>query len=253
VVTIGAGSAFVIDAVTFFASAALLLRVRPRERGVRRTERTPVLRDLAEGWREVRARPWVGLTITSASLALMIAFSPFQALGPEIAHDGYGQAAVFGVVSAMFGIGSILGSALALRWRPARPVFAGTLACLPWSLNFVAFALEVPLPALIPFAVASGTGISLFMVWWETALATGVPPEALSRVSSFDWMGSMGLAPIGLILAGPIAAQIGATETLAGGAVIATVVTLGVAFTSPIRTLRQPNSGTPLSGVEASA
>jgi MFS family permease len=253
VVTIGAGSAFVIDAVTFFASAALLLRVHPRERGSHRRERRPVLAELAEGWREVRSRPWVGLTIMSASLALMIAFSPFQALGPAIAGDGYGQPVVFGVVSALFGVGSIFGSALALRWRPARPLFAGTLACVPWSLNFVAFAAEIPLPALIPFALASGIGISLFMVWWETTLATGVPPEALSRVSSFDWMGSMGLAPIGLILAGPIAAEIGAPETLAAGAAIATVVTLTVAFTPPIRALRQPNSGTPLSGVEASA
>ena len=183
----------------------------------------------------------------------MIAFSPFQALGPAIAGDAYGQTAVFGVVAAMVGVGSILGSALALRWQPARPLLAGTLATVPWSLNFIAFSAGLPLVALVPFAIASGTGVSLFMVWWETALARGVPPEALSRVSAFDWMGSLGLAPIGLILAGPIAAQLGARETLAAGAAIATAVTLLVAAAPAIRGFRQPNSGTPLSGVEASA
>ena len=104
-----------------------------------------MLTELAEGFREVRSRPWVGLTITSASLALMIAFSPFQALGPAIADDAYGEAAVFGVVSAMFGVGAIAGSALALRWRPEHPLFFGTLACVPWSLNFIAYAAGIPL------------------------------------------------------------------------------------------------------------
>jgi predicted MFS family arabinose efflux permease len=252
VVTIGAGSAFVFDAVTFLASAALLLRVHPRERG-ERPERAPVLTELAGGWREVRARPWIGLVILTTSLGLMVAFSPFQALGPEIASRHYGQAAVFGVVSAMFGVGSILGSALALRIRPRRPILAGQLAALPWAVNFLAFAAGIPLIALVPFAVASGAGVSLFMVWWETALASQVPPAALSRVSAFDWMGSLGLAPIGLILAGPLAASLGATETLAAGAGIALASQLAVLCAPSIRGVRQPNSGTPLSGVEASA
>jgi len=156
-------------------------------------------------------------------------------------------------VSAMFGVGSIVGSAMALRLRPRRPLLVGQAACLPWSLNFIAFAVGLPLAGLIPFALASGAGISLFMVWWETALVHEVPPAALSRVSSFDWMGSLGLAPVGLVLAGPIAAQLGAQETLAAGAALATVATLALLFAPPIREVGQPNSGTPLSGVDASA
>jgi predicted MFS family arabinose efflux permease len=252
VVTIGAGAAFVIDALTFFVSAALLLRIRPRERGARGARR-PVFEELAGGFREVRTRPWIALVIFSASLGLMVCYSPFQALGPEIAHQHYGQAAIYGVVSAMFGIGSIVGSALALRVRPRRPILAGQIAALPWALNYVAFAAGVPVVALVPFAVLAGAGVSLFIVWWETALAREVPPEALSRVSSLDWMGSLGLAPIGLVLAGPVAAQLGATATLAAGAGIALTVQLVVLCAPSIRAVRQPNSGTPLSGVEASA
>lgn len=255
VVTIGAGTAFAIDAATFIASAVLLLRIRPRERGERR-ERQPVSTELAEGFREVRARPWVGLVICSATLGILFANSPFQALGPAIAEDRYDHAAVFGVIVAMFGIGAIAGTALAARLRPRRPVFVSMLMTVPWLANYLAFAFGVPLPALAPFAIASGIGMSLFIVWWETALAQMVPPRVLSRVSSFDWMGSMALGPIGLVLAGPIAAQIGAWETLAIGAGIAFVIDLAVAFTPAIRRVEQPaqpNSGTPLSGVEASA
>lgn len=255
VVTVGAGPAFAIDAATFLVSALLLVRVRPRERGERR-ERRPALAEFAEGWREVRTRPWVWLVIASATLGLMMAYSPFQALGPAIADDRYDQAAVFGVVSALTGIGAVLGSALALRWRPARPLLAAMLACVPWSVNYIAFAMGVPLVVLVPFAVASGLGISLFMVWWETTLAQGVPPAALSRVSSFDWMGSLGLAPIGLILAGPIAERVGERTTLITGAAIATIATIVIAVLPAIRRFvpaAQPNSGTPASGVEASA
>jgi MFS family permease len=255
VVTVGAGPAFAIDAATFLVSALLLVRVRPRERGERR-ERRPALAEFAEGWREVRTRPWVWLVIASATLGLMMAYSPFQALGPAIADDRYDQAAVFGVVSALTGIGAVLGSALALRWRPARPLLAAMLACVPWSVNYIAFAMGVPLVVLVPFAVASGLGISLFMVWWETTLARGVPPAALSRVSSFDWMGSLGLAPIGLILAGPIAERVGERTTLITGAAIATIATIVIAVLPAIRRFvpaAQPNSGTPASGVEASA
>src|SRR6478609_272808 len=120
IVTIGAGAAFVIDAVTFFVSAALLLRVHPRERGTPRVVRTPILEDLREGFGELRRRPWAGFTIVSASLSLMVAFAPFQALGPAVAQDGYGRAAVFGVISAFVGVGSLIGSAVALRVRPRR-------------------------------------------------------------------------------------------------------------------------------------
>jgi MFS family permease len=252
VVTVGAGAAFVIDAVTFFASAALLVRVRPRERG-ERGPRAPLLTEIAGGWREVRARPWIGLIVFASSLGLMVGFSPFQALGPEIAGEHYGQPAVFGVVSAMFGVGAIVGSTMALRLRPRRPLLVGQAACLPWSLNFIAFAVGLPLVAMIPFALASGAGISLFIVWWETTLVHEVPPAALSRVSSFDWMGSLGLAPIGLLLAGPVAARIGPEETLATGAALATLVTVALLFAPSIRSVGQPNSGTPLSGVDASA
>ncbi len=252
VLTAGAGAAFAVDAATFAASAALLLRVRPRESGERAARRA-MLAEVAEGWHEIRRRPWVWTTVGSASLGLMLALSPFQALGPAIADDVYGQAAVFGVVNAMFGAGAVGGSFVALRWRPARPLLWGFAMTLPWGVNFFAFALGLPLVALAPFSLASGIGISLFSVWWETALAGHIPPGALSRVSAFDWMGSLGLAPIGFLLAGPIAAGAGARETLLAGAAIALVITVAAMCTPAVRGLRQPNSGTPLSGVDASA
>jgi hypothetical protein len=250
-VAFGGGEAFAVDAASFFVSAALLLRVRPRERG-ERPPREPILRELAGGWRELRVRPWAGIIIASACWSLLVANAPFQALGPAIAHDAYGHAAIYGVVSAIFGAGSIAGSILAVRWQPERPMFAAAIVVTPWALNYLAFALGAPLWGLAPITLAAGMGVGLFMVWWESALVAEIPPAALSRVSAFDWMGSLGLLPLGFLLAGPIGAAIGVRETLIAGAILTTLVDVLVISAPAIRRF-QPNSGTPVSAVDASA
>src|SRR5206468_83811 len=96
-------------------------------------------------------------------------------------------------------------SFVALRWRPRRMLFAGLVCGLPWGFINITFAAGVPLAPLYAFMLVAGLGSSLFITYWETELASHIPPQALSRVSSFDWMGSLGLLPVGLILAGPIA------------------------------------------------
>jgi hypothetical protein len=79
--------------------------------------------------------------------------------------------------------------------------------------------------------VLAGTGIALFDIWWHTALAERVPPHMLSRVTSYDWMGSLALLPIGYVLAGPLGEALGATEVLAVGSALA-LTALALTFTS---------------------
>ena len=58
-------------------------------------------------------------------------------------------------------------------------------------------------------------------MWWLTALAERIPPDKLSRVSSYDWMVSLALLPLGYVLAGPLAHALGAVEVLLGGSALA--------------------------------
>jgi hypothetical protein len=119
-----------------------------------------------------------------------------------------------------------------------------------WATNYLIFGLGPPLALVIVSFALAGVTIALFVTWWEVELARRIPPGALSRVSSWDWMVSLGLSPVGLLLAGPIAAEIGAQETMVAGAGLALIV--AIIGTWVIR--RHPlKSGTPLSGVEASA
>jgi MFS family permease len=79
------------------------------------------------------------------------------------------------------------------------------------------------------FALATGFGWALLMIWWETALAQHIPGGALSRVSAYDWMGSLALLPVGYALAGPLASAFGARTVLGIGSVIGLVL-LGLAL-----------------------
>jgi MFS family permease len=207
VLTLGTGAAFAIDAGTFAVSALLLTAVCPRPRG-EPAARTTMLASLREGWHEVRSRSWVWVTIAVFSFHLVVGFAPYVVLGPTIADEVYGSPETFGWLAASIGLGTASGALFAFRWRPRRPLVLGILFTIPFSGMLAAFALGLPLAAVLPIAIVSGLGLALFDVWWETALAQRVPPGALSRVASYDWMGSWALLPVGYILIGLLAEHV---------------------------------------------
>jgi len=245
VLTLGTGAAFAIDAATFLVSAGLLALVRPRPRG-ERPQRAPFVRELRDGWREVRSRAWVWVTIAVFSVHLVLGFAPYVVLGPTVAGDRYGDPTVWGWVAAAVGLGTAVGALTALRWRPCFPLRIGIVLTVPFGLVLLAFALGAPLAIVLPCAVAAGAGLSLFGVWWETALAQRIPPEALSRVASYDWMGSFALLPPGLVLIGVIADGASATTVMAVAGAAASVLVLLALLPRATRMLeRLPDSPAP--------
>ncbi|HEX7291598.1 MAG TPA: MFS transporter [Conexibacter sp.] len=238
VLTLGTGAAFAIDAATFLVSAGLLALVRPRARG-ERPQRTSLLTELRDGWREVRARAWVWVTIAVFALHLVLGFAPYVVLGPTVAGERYGDPALWGWVAAAVGLGTAAGALTALRWRPRFPLRTGILLTVPFGLVLLAFALGASLALVLPCAVAAGVGLALFGVWWETALAQRIPPEALSRVASYDWMGSFALLPPGLVLIGVIAEGAGATTVMGIAGAAASLLVLVALLPRETRTLRR--------------
>jgi MFS family permease len=219
VLGVGAGEAFAFDAATFIVSAMLLARVHPRARGEVRLRAT-VLQELHAGWKEVRSRAWVWVTIVAFAGAVLCLYAQWYALAPLISRNLYGGAGVFGLLEGLAGAGAVCGALVGLRWRPARPLFAGLLLALAWPVMAGSFALHAPLAVVVVFALATGFSFSLFVIWWETALARNIPPHALSRVSAYDWMGSFAFLPLGYLAAGPLANAFGARNVLGVGSVI---------------------------------
>jgi MFS family permease len=247
VLGLGAGWAFALDAATFLISAALLSRVRPRRRETTARQLAPapapatpapatatatatdssepvgVWSEIRDGYREVRSRSWVWATLAAFCAALFTGLVPWFVLGPVVAREQYGEIGVYGLVSAVLGVGTILGSLLGIGWRPRFPMRAAMLAILLWPAVAVLYAAGVTLYVVTPAMLLGGAGIALFDVWWMTALAERIPPDKLSRVSSYDWMVSLALLPLGYVLAGPLAGALGAVEVLLGGSVLAAI------------------------------
>jgi MFS family permease len=168
----------------------------------------------------------VWVTVAAFMVAVLCVFAQWYALAPSIARNFYGHVWVFGVLESMAGVGAVCGAFVGMKWRPARPLRAGLLMVLAWPLMAAVFALGAPLALTFACAFATGVGFSLFMIWWETALAQHIPPHALSRVSSYDWMGSLALLPLGYLLAGPLASAFGARTVLLAGSVIGAAMLL---------------------------
>ncbi len=244
VLGLGAGWAFALDAATFLVSAALLSRVRPRRRettarqiaaapapapatpapaAAHSSEPAGVWSEIRDGYREVRSRSWVWATLAAFCAALFTGLAPWFVLGPVVAREQYGEIGVYGLVSAVLGVGTIIGSLLGIGWRPRFPMRAAMLAILLWPGVAVLYAAGVTLYVVTPAMLLGGAGIALFDVWWMTALAERIPPDKLSRVSSYDWMVSLALLPLGYVLAGPLASALGAVEVLLGGSVLAAI------------------------------
>ena len=245
VLGVSPAAVFGLDALTFVLSAFLLTRIQARPRGLAVT-RTTVLGELREGWGAVRERAWVWATILSFSVLILVSLGPFFVLGAGVARHVYDDVAVFGWVSAAWGAGTVSGATLGARIRPRRPMLAGMIATLPWPLATGLYALGPPLALLYVAMAAAGVGSGLFAVYWETALAQRIPPHLLSRVSAWDWMGSLALLPLGYLLAGPMAGWLGDTRVLEYGGVIGFVATALGLLPRSTRALRHLDDAAPV-------
>ncbi len=252
VLGIGAGTAFALDAASFLFSAACLTRVHPRPRRAAAADQQPpperartLGSDLRAGFDEVRSRTWVWATLAAFSVALFAGLAPWFVLGPVVAREQYGDIAVFGIVAATLGAGTVMGSLVGARWRPRQPMRAAMLCVLLWPVTGILYAAGVTLVIVIPATAAAGVGVALFDVWWETALAERIPPELLSRVSSYDWMVSLGLLPLGYLVAGPLAGVFGSIAVLAAGSTVALLAYLAGLAPRATRELERLGGGPP--------
>ena len=231
----GPGWAFAIDSGTFVVSSLSLAFLR-LPRAVNEAPRANVLADLRGGWREVRARTWVCTTIARFSVS-NLAIAPLFVLGPFVAKHSLGGATAWGLIATCAGIGSVLGDAAALRLKPRRPLFVSGLAVSLWALEPALLARPFP-TAAIAAAAAVGFGATSFSnALWFTALQERIPREALSRVSSFDWLGSLVFQQAGYAIAGPVAAAIGTSATLLASAAVQASACIGAALTPAVRGL----------------
>jgi hypothetical protein len=192
---------------------------------------------------------WTSLLSLSAYHALML--PALFVLGPLVATQIRDGAASWGWISTGFGTGAVIGSLIALRWRPQRPgwVIGASLAVASSQAAVCASALPTWSVALLE--AVTGIGVSIGYTVWETQLQQHIPPQAQSRVSSFDYLGSLTLMPLGFAVVGPVAGAVGARTTAVWASVLTAVVALAVASTPALRALRPAVASAPPDAIEA--
>lgn len=224
-----------IDAATFLVSAIFLFSMRLP--GVVRAAAASVLTELREGWREFIARRWAVIMIVSFGLFQLTYFPALVVLGPSVAKDSLGGPTAWGAILALESVGAVLGGLLAFRLRFRRPLIATNLVVLPSGLLLIGLAVPLPLIALVALSAAVGVGFALGGTVWETTLQRNVPEHALSRISSYDWFGSVALNPLGYALIGPLAEAIGTPTALAACGVLNMAVAASVVLMPSIRSI----------------
>jgi MFS family permease len=246
VAALGAGVAFAVDAASFIVSVATLLCMRKVVAS--RTEHvTSHVGAIKEGLVYVRGQVWLWGTLLSAALAYLAFMGPAEVLLPYLVkNDLKGSAGDLGLVFAAGGIGAI-GSALVMgqRGHPRRDVTfmygcwtLATLAVAGYGLATASWQLMI---ACLVFNALETMGT----IVWVTIKQRHVPASMLGRVSSLDWLISIGLLPLSFALTAPVAAAVGTRTTLVGAAVIGGIATVGALLLPGMRDIESTHEQPP--------
>lgn len=231
----GAPWAFAVNAASFLCSAATVAAIRV---DAPRAERTGMVAELREGWREVTSRGWL-LAGLLAATAYHAAFGAVTVLIDVIAVRDLGGPTALGWISAAAGLGGLLGGLLALRVHPSRPLLVGWPCVALMALYAAAFAWPGTLVVVLGAAVVAFGGLMYFSVCWDTALQDGVPHAVLARVSSWDILTSFVAIPAGNALAGPLAHAFGTGRVIVTAAVVMAAASLAPVLVRSSRDLRR--------------
>jgi hypothetical protein len=239
VVGVGPGWALAVDALTYAVAIICLTRVGlpTRENGGGARGHSTV-RELREGWDEFTQREWLWVVVLAFGLMNAIHVGVIGVLGPLIAAStaAIGEAG-WGLVLSAEALGTVLMTLVMLRLRLAHPLRAGMLAMCVLAVPMVLLgAAPALLPVSIGFLVA-GAAVEVFGVGWSTALHEHIPVPVLSRVSSYDALGSFVAMPIGTFVYGWLATTVDVETLVLVSAGVYVVIALSALLSRSVRDL----------------
>jgi MFS family permease len=243
------GIGVAVDAASFLLAALLLAMIRLP--ATLRMEASNFLAELAEGWREFRSRTWLWVIVLQFGFVNAMVLGVEGVLGPAVAKEDLGGAAAWGLILTAQSLGLVAGGLILLRLRPRRLLLAATLGYLLTIPFVLGLAGPLPVAGLILLAALAGIGSETFQVLWDTTMQQEIPQEKLSRVSSYDALGSFVLIPLGVAIVGPVSEVFGTRETILGAAAISLTATLVVLFVQDVRTIERRGSEPLVESVDA--
>jgi MFS family permease len=231
------GVTIAIDAASFAVAAVVTARMEVPA-GLR-MQGSNMLAELRVGWSEFWSRTWLWAIVLQFGITNAAETGGIGVLGPVVAKSDLGGAAAWGAILTCQAVGLILGGVLVLRRRPRRLLLVATLGYLVNAVLVLALAVPLSLVLVAVAALVSGVGREMFGINWDTTMQQEIPSDVLSRVYSYDALGSIALIPIGLAVIGPVASAVGTQTALYATFVMIVVPTLAVLLSRDVRTIRR--------------
>jgi MFS family permease len=224
IATSSVGVCFALNAVSFLAVLTSLLLMRPSEFfPLERGEEPPtIVGGIREGLRYVAGSPRVRLVLVIGLVVSTVGFN-FHVLVPVLASDTlHAGPEVFGVLSASFGVGALLGALLAAALARAswKVLLLGTVG---FSSTLLALAPQRTVALCAVLLFVTGLCFSLWTANSQSLLQLTAPDELRGRVLSLWLFAFAGLTPVGGLVAGWLA-EVGGTElafSVSGGVCLA--------------------------------
>ena len=229
---VGAGVTLLIDALSFGFSALLVWRLVPKRQI--KPEKTSMFQDLKLGWKAFSAHRWIWVIVLQFAFVVAAVESVFALIGPAVAKTLLGGPMDWGFISGGLGLGTVLGGMIAFKIRVTYPLRLATICVL--FLALMPLTLSVPLSVLwiATSALVAGIAIEVFSVIWMTTLQRKIPAHLLSRVSAYDHIGSISLAPLGIVVAGYLFESWGYRNVLWLSAATILIPTIAVLFVKDV-------------------
>jgi hypothetical protein len=233
---VGAGWGLLVDAISFFIAGVIVWylpiigKIKDKSPGI--------IHDLVVGWKEFISRSWVIAMVVSFALINMAFESMLSVLGPLNFSDLVTGPKQWSYNLAGLSVGMLIGGIWVLKVKIGRPLFLAMILIALSAVWDFALAFDLPMFFTILASVFSGISLEVFMVTWNTSLQSHVPEESYSRVSSYDTLGSFAIAPLGIVIAGPLAMHFGVNTILFVTGTMTLVASVASLLVPSVRNLR---------------
>ena len=220
IAAVGEGWCFFIDGVSYIAVIASLLAMKVAPSAIKAVKKTNVLQQFREGWDYVYGFPPISKILLLLAFVSLVGM-PYSVLMPIFATDIlHGGSHTLGFLMAASGVGALCGAV----FLAARKTVVGLGRYIPrmaglFGIGLIGFSISRVEWLSMILMVVTGLGFMVQMATSNTIIQTIVDEDKRGRVMSFYTMAFMGTAPFGSLLAGSLAAQIGAPNTLLIGGV----------------------------------
>ena len=238
IVTFGTHATYLTTCFFFLVGALLLFRINENPREMNSSPKSSFLTEVREGLRVVWYYKWITAMIIMATFQLMMVVGVEMVLLPVITKRDFGTAAVYATAAALFSLGGVISAIISIKSKTKRP---GTVSVVVWGLFiFAPLVLAFPSSKELIFLAyfLAGFSVGPWEAFWNTQVQREVPAEYQARVFSIDYMGTVGLLPLGMALAGPMADLFGERPLLIGVAIFHLLICAVVLFVPGVKQMK---------------